>query len=138
MSPTAYAPLLGGAAALIAFGTFTVYLASIPRGKVPARPVGSVVLQVLALLAAIAALIVATRVAGTSLGATIAPSATAMVLSGLFLYLLSQRKTPVGKLAVAVGDTLLPFTSKDQRGAPFDSASLDGKRVLLKFFRGHW
>lgn len=36
------------------------------------------------------------------------------------------------------GDALPAFTSADETGAPFDSASLQGSRVLLKFFRGHW
>lgn len=37
-----------------------------------------------------------------------------------------------------VGDLLPAFNGVDDTGASFDSASLSGKRVLLKFFRGHW
>jgi len=39
---------------------------------------------------------------------------------------------------VEVGDAIPAFTGVDDSGAEFDSASLKGSRVLLKFFRGHW
>ena len=45
-----------------------------------------------------------------------------------------SRQTP----AVAVGDPLLDFTAPDENGKPFDLASLRGRPILLKFFRGHW
>ncbi len=40
--------------------------------------------------------------------------------------------------AVRVGGPILGFTAPDENGAPFSLASLAGKPVLLKFFRGHW
>ena len=39
---------------------------------------------------------------------------------------------------VEVGDAIPAFAGVDDTGAEFDSASLIGSRVLLKFFRGHW
>lgn len=39
---------------------------------------------------------------------------------------------------VDVGDAMPAFAGVDDTGAEFDSASLVGSRVLLKFFRGHW
>lgn len=56
----------------------------------------------------------------------------------MFGYLYTQRATPVGRLRVAVGDPLRPFTALTPEGNTFDAASFQGRRVLLKFFRGHW
>jgi hypothetical protein len=40
--------------------------------------------------------------------------------------------------AVAVGGPLLDFTALDDAGNPFEIASLKGRPILMKFFRGHW
>lgn len=40
--------------------------------------------------------------------------------------------------ALGVGDAMPVFQAPDESGALFDSASLAGRPVLLKFFRGHW
>ncbi len=44
----------------------------------------------------------------------------------------------VGPGAIAVGATLPTFTAIDENGETFDSSSLAGNPVLIKFFRGHW
>jgi hypothetical protein len=62
----------------------------------------------------------------------------AIGLSVLFLYLTSTGAQRVDDAMVAVGDTLPSFTAPDDNGNVFDSTSLAGSRVLLKFFRGHW
>ncbi len=40
--------------------------------------------------------------------------------------------------AIKVGDTIPHFTATDEFGATFDSDSLNGHLVLIKFFRAHW
>ena len=40
--------------------------------------------------------------------------------------------------AITVGASLPSFTANDEDGQPFDSSSLRGQPVLIKFFRGHW
>ena len=45
-----------------------------------------------------------------------------------------SKQTP----AVTVGGPLLDFTAPDENGKPFELASLRGRPILLKFFRGHW
>jgi len=54
----------------------------------------------------------------------------------LFLALLApqSKQSP----AVAVGEPLPDFTAPDENDQPFSLASLAGKPVLLKVFRGHW
>ena len=40
--------------------------------------------------------------------------------------------------AIEVGDRIPRFTSIDDAGVEFDSRSLNGHLVLIKFFRAHW
>lgn len=54
-------------------------------------------------------------------------------ISATFSFFLATKATPIGDIKVAVGADILPFTT-----ANFDSASLMGKRILLKFYRGSW
>lgn len=61
----------------------------------------------------------------------------AMLGSGLFLVLYSLGKQGVGD-AIAVGDTMPQFTSLDENRETFESSTLAGSPILIKFFRGHW
>jgi len=116
---------------LIAWGT---YMATIPKGTVPVRPVGALVLQLLGVSFGIAGLVV-----GPQPVFVVAPLAGIAIAMGLFFpFLLTFRKTPVGDIRVSVGDRLLPFATADSAGADFHTDSLAGQRVLLKFFRGGW
>lgn len=40
--------------------------------------------------------------------------------------------------AISVGDTIPRFTALDSQGELFDSCSLNGHLVMIKFFRAHW
>lgn len=71
-------------------------------------------------------------------GAGGAPAWTAFALGTLFLYLSVTGAQRTDDAAITVGATIPAFTAVDDEGNPFDSASLAGSRVLLKFFRGHW
>ncbi len=125
----------GLASVLVGWGT---YLATIPRGTVPLRPVAAITLQLGGMGLAIAGVVWSARAGQTPGAALIAPAGFATVMAVFFMFLLSQRKTPVGNLKVAVGDTLLPFASTDSSGASFHTDSFADTRVLLKFFRGSW
>ncbi len=61
----------------------------------------------------------------------------AMLGGGLFLLLYSLAKQGVGD-AIAVGDSMPVFSGLDEHSQSFDSATLGGSPILLKFFRGHW
>jgi hypothetical protein len=56
----------------------------------------------------------------------------------VFLILSSTSKQKVDGDMIMAGDTIPAFLAPDHGNATFDSASLAGSRVLLKFFRGHW
>jgi hypothetical protein len=122
----------------LVFGTWVTYLAAIPLDKVAPRPVGSVALQCLGIMLAVAAILGRDQSSVLSAAGVIIPAYFSLVMGLLFLWLLSQRKTPVGDLKVRVGDTLLPFAAQTSEGARFHTDELAGKRVLLKFFRGGW
>ena len=124
--------VLAGASLAAVVTSWLVYLRSIPRGGVARRPVGHVLTHLLGIDLAVAALTTTPTVP------VAVPAASGLILGAAFLGLLSQRKTPLGSLKVAVGDPLLPFRCQDSDGAWFESSSLDGQRILLKFFRGSW
>ena len=56
----------------------------------------------------------------------------------VILFLSSTGKQKVEGDMIEVGDTIPAFSAPDHTNVTFDSASLAGSRVLLKFFRGHW
>ena len=124
--------LLASISAGLTVGVWALYMARVPSGRVPERPYGFVAAQVAVIALAIAALAL-----GPS-AAVIALSATGLVMGALFLWLLTQRKTPIGAITVKVGDALPAFEAATDTGAAFTTQDLAGKRTLLKFFRGSW
>lgn len=114
------------------------YLATIPSGKVPARPVGSIILQLAGMVAAASAVVWSFRDGGSPGVAVVVPAVFALMMGSTFMYLLSLRKTPIGNLKVKVGEALLPFEATTSDGTRFRTDSLAGKRTILKFFRGGW
>ena len=54
------------------------------------------------------------------------------------LFTIAIGKQRLGDGAIRVGASLPSFTAPDEHGQLFDSASLVGHPVLIKFFRGHW
>ena len=84
-----------------------------------------------------AALGVGAFVAGTRwYGAVAAVPAIFLGLLLPFTMAISQQE--VGARAIQVGDTIPHFTAVDDGGQDFDSDSLRGQPVLMKFFRAHW
>ena len=129
---------LSAAGFLMVMTAWVTYLATIPSGRVPARPVGAIILQLAGIVLAVSAVVWSFRDGGAPGAAVIVPAVFALIMGSTFFYLLSLRKTPIGDLKVEVGDTLLPFEATASDGAVFNTDSLAGKRTLLKFFRGGW
>lgn len=67
------------------------------------------------------------------------PPAVAILIGGFltFTIYISPQALDTTK-SIAVGDTIPRFTAPDGNGDIFDSASLNGHLVLIKFFRAHW
>ena len=85
-----------------------------------------------------AALGVFAFIRGTSIPGAL-PPVLGMLVSGFLLYTvyISPQTLDIAK-SIKVGDTIPHFTALDGHGETFDSASLHGHLVLIKFFRAHW
>lgn len=121
--------MLGLASLVLASATWLEYLARIPREHVPDRPHVHAGIQIVAIGLGVSAVVT---------GQMAVLGLVAVLLSGFFLWLLTQAAMPKKTITLAVGDQLRPFTAVTDTGQPFDSSELGGSRVLLKFFRGHW
>jgi hypothetical protein len=122
---------------VVVMGTVVSYFRTIPRGTVPVRITPLVVKLCVGITLAISA--VAWSYLSGSLGAAVlVPAAFATMMASGVLWLLTQRKTPVGDLKVKVGDELLSFEATTSDGLRFHTDELANKRTLLKFIRGGW
>ena len=66
------------------------------------------------------------------------PAGIGTFLSVFFLFTVAISRQKVGDESIQVGDTIPHFTAPDEKGEIFDSQSLAGQPMLIKFFRGHW
>jgi len=66
------------------------------------------------------------------------PAGLAVFSSMFFLLTVAIGGQKVGEDAIHVGATIPTFAAPDEHGQIFDSESLAGHPVLIKFFRGHW
>ena len=67
------------------------------------------------------------------------PPALAILIGGFLTFTIYISPQALDNTrAIAVGDTIPQFTAPDGNGEIFDSASLNGHLVLIKFFRAHW
>ena len=62
----------------------------------------------------------------------------AIAIGGFLTFTIAISRQEVAPNGIRVGDTIPHFVALDDRGATWDSDALDGQRVLMKFFRGHW
>ena len=128
--------VLAAAGLSIVLASWIAYLRTIPSGRVPVWPLGAIVVQGLGI--ALAGAGIASWLVRGGSAATLAPAIPAISMGLFFYWLLSQRKTPIGEIRVAVGAELLPFEALTPEGTSFSSGELEGDRVLIKFFRGGW
>ena len=66
------------------------------------------------------------------------PAVVAILIGSFLPFTVAISRQEVGPNAIRVGDTIPHFTAPDGRGELFDSESLRGHPVLIKFFRAHW
>ena len=98
----------------------------------PENRTGFVICMIVGLCLGIAGLVQGAGLAGGIL------STLAILLGGMFVFtwLISAQKGGSGTLQI--GSPLISFSAPDHLGNSFDSNTLDGRPILLKFFRGHW
>ena len=124
--------LFASLALAIAVGAAAEFARRIRRVAVPARRTGFDVAFATALVLGVAAF-----VRGVGLAAGTA-AAIACTIGGAMLLVRTQSAQSRKRPRVAVGEPILDFTAPDEHGRPFRLASLAGRPILLKLFRGHW
>ena len=84
----------------------------------------------------------AVRLARTARAASSWPEALAAMIailgSSFLLLTVAISRQKVGESAIRPGDSLPEFSAVDEHGVRWESSSLVGQPLLLKFFRGHW
>ncbi len=124
--------ILGVLAFVVAAVTVTLWFRRIGQVDIPEDRTPFVI----AFLSA-AALGVSAFVAGVRwLGGVAA--GLAIIIGSFFPFSVAISRQEVAANAIRVGDTIPHFTAVDEHGQLFDSESLRGHLVLIKFFRGHW
>lgn len=66
------------------------------------------------------------------------PAGVAAFGGSFLLLLVAISRQQVASNAVRLGDRLRDFTAPDEQGEPFTLSGIEGRPILLKFFRGHW
>ncbi len=85
-----------------------------------------------------AALGVFAYIKGTSIVGALPPALAILVGGFLTMTIYISPQTLDSARSIKVGDTIPHFTAIDGNGKTFDSDSLHGHLVLIKFFRAHW
>ena len=66
------------------------------------------------------------------------PAGIGAAAATFFLFTVAIGNQKVAAGAIQAGDAIPRFSAIDEHGQTFDSESLAGHPVLIKFFRGHW
>ncbi|MEH6570222.1 MAG: hypothetical protein V7709_14170 [Halioglobus sp.] len=104
-----------------------VYAVALPKNRL-----GFLLFMVLGAGLALVALVQGAGVFGSVL------ASLAVFLGCFFIFAWSISAQKGGTGTLQIGSKLQSFSATDHRGDIFESASLEGRPVLLKFFRGHW
>ena len=65
-------------------------------------------------------------------------AALAIIIGSFFPFTVAISRQEVAANSIRVGDSIPMFSALDENGETFESKTLAGKPVLIKFFRGHW
>lgn len=129
-------------AALIGFffplASILAYVRNIPRGTVPKKVGSFATVAIIGTAFTIVSIFLAVTGEGYAGVLVYIPAVLGLLLSGLNALLFCLPSAPLGDLKVDVGDPLLPFSAVTSEGHAFDTSTFNGKRVLLKFYRGGW
>lgn len=124
--------ILGLVAFAIAVATVALWSRQIDQVAIPENRAFFV-----AVFLAAAALGITAFVAGTRWFGGLA-AVVAIFLGSLLPLTVAISRQEVAAEVIQVGDVIPHFTSVDEHGQPFDSSSLQGHILLIKFFRAHW
>jgi hypothetical protein len=126
------ATALGIGALLLTLGTGTLWVRALRRVALPKNRSGFLVVFLLAgALGALALALDPGWIGGVAAGFSI-------FVALFFALTVAIGKQKAGADAIGIGASLPAFTAIDEHGETFNSLSLAGNPVLIKFFRGHW
>jgi len=124
---------LGIAALALALGTTVLWFSMTRTVGLPESRAGFVAAWLVAV-----ALGVFAYIKGTSIPGGLPPALGMLVSCFLLFTVFISPQTLDTSRSIKVGDTVPQFTAPDGHGEIFDSLSLNGHLVLIKFFRAHW
>jgi peroxiredoxin len=120
------------AAIIAAIAATYIQYRQIKDVSVPAVPWGQFIIWLAGLASGIAAFMMGIHLL------VIVPLSLAVVAFLFFFLIVFTSRLPAIQPAVEVGSKFIDFTTLDSDGKPFTLSSLEGRPILLKFFRGHW
>ncbi len=123
---------LGFVALAIAVVTVMLWFRQIHEVDIPENRTAFVVVFLAAAALGVGAFVARTRWFG-GIAAVVA-----ILVGSFFLFSVAIGRQEVAANGIQVGDTIPHFTAVDEHGQLFDSDSLRGHPVLIKFFRAHW
>lgn len=115
-----------------------VYFAKVKQNRPPVRPFALITALLGGIVLGSTAIFLAVPASVMSVLPIALLSAMPIFMGLLFLWLFSQRHTPIGDIKVRIGDQILPFKVQASDGKTFTAQDLKGKRTLFKFYRGSW
>jgi len=124
--------LMGLAAFTVVATSLGLWIRAFRRVEIPENRSGFAVAWVVGAALGVAALLGEAGALGRI------PAWFAVGTSGILLFTVSISRQKVGDDAIRVGGTIPDFTATDEHGETFNSQSLAGRPVLIKFFRAHW
>jgi multisubunit Na+/H+ antiporter MnhB subunit len=123
---------LGAVAFTLALGSAAVWMSLIRQVDIPEDRTVFVVLFLSAAVLGVVAFFKGTGWAGGFL------AALAIFIGSFLPFTIAVSPQEVTSSVIKLGDTIPHFTAPDDSGDIFDSNSLHGHLVLIKFFRAHW
>lgn len=123
---------------VVCISSIAIYMLKVKRGNTPVVPIGLTSSLAVAIALALCSLFLA--IPGPIFGALLVSviAAITLLMSIKILHMRAQKCQPMGLMTVNVGDKILPFETTTFDGKLFSSHELDGKRLLIKFYRGSW
>ncbi len=123
--------ILGLVAFAIAAVTIALWIRQINQVSIPENRTLFVSVFLLAAALGIGAFVFGTRWFGG------VPAVIAIVIGSFLPFTMAISRQDAAN-PIRVGDSIPSFTAVDDQGKRFDSDSLHGTPVLIKFFRAHW
>ena len=123
---------LGFLALAVALATVVLWFGQINRVDIPENRTVFVLFFLTAAALGVSAFVARTRWFGG------VAAVGAIIIGSFFPFSVAISRQEVATNGIQVGETIPHFVAIDDESRRFDSKSLQGQVVLMKFFRGHW